>query len=89
MLFKRYNDPLGLLATYTPTDLVGFIVYTLKKREEDELWQIWLAKDINESFNDFKNKNISKQFRDKAPAMTKAKEEEVFAFTDQFIKPAK
>lgn len=75
------------MATYTPTDLVGFVLFLFKSRQEDELWQIWLAKDVDKSFKDFKNENLNKAFKPKLHVLTEKEEEEVFEFTDQFIKP--
>lgn len=76
-----------MLATYTPTELVGFVFYLFKSRQEDELWDIWLAKDIDKPFSEFKNENMSKQFKPKTHVITEQEEQEVYDFTDQFIKP--
>jgi len=76
-----------MLATYSAHSLVGFIMFLFKKNQEDELWQIWLNKDIDQSFNDFKAANIAKEFRPKAKVNSEQEEQEILDFSDQFIKP--
>lgn len=42
-------------------ELTDFILYLIKEQREEELWQIWLHKDIDKDFQEWKNEIESKQ----------------------------
>lgn len=50
-------------------ELTDFLIHLIKKQREEDLWQIWLSKDIEKDFIEFKkeieeansNKRMSKE----------------------------
>lgn len=61
----------------------------VQQTQEDNLWELWLAKEFEEkTFTEFKKHNLRLTQSQKAQAITPEYEKQVFAFTDQFIKPA-
>lgn len=60
----------------------------VERDQEDNLWQLWLAKDFEEkSFEEFKLRSLKQTKHSKLKVPTAEEEQEIFAFTDQFIKP--
>ncbi|QDK70349.1 hypothetical protein [Lactococcus protaetiae] len=37
---------------------MDFILYLYEKENEETLWEMWLSKDVEENFSDFKKKNL-------------------------------
>ena len=54
LLFKRYANPFLLLDTVIPAGFLDFVVDFLNIYDEEMVWEVWLHKDIDKSFNDFK-----------------------------------
>ncbi|KEH96843.1 peptide methionine sulfoxide reductase [Clostridium botulinum C/D str. BKT12695] len=42
-------------------ELTDFILYLIKEQREEDLWQIWLHKDIDKDFQEWKKEIQSKQ----------------------------
>lgn len=51
----------------------SFIGYLIEETIEEKLWELWIHKDIEESFEDFKKKSMKKG---KPKSKTLSKEEE-------------
>ena len=55
LLFKRYADPFSLLDGYIQTSrFCEFIVNFWKQKTEDELWDFYMHKVWDKSFNEFR-----------------------------------
>lgn len=82
MLFKRYADPIALLATYEVGDLIGFFGHIFESQSEEKLWEVWVNKDIELSFEDFKKKSLKKS---NTITITKQEEEEAISKAEQIL----
>lgn len=89
MLYKRYANPLSLLATFDSRGLVDFILFLFEQETEEELWSIWVHKDIEESFGDFKKERLNKLRVGTAKNITKNEINSNIATASQFIKTRK
>ena len=49
----------------TPLAFVDFLFFLNQKENEEKLWQIWLAKDIDTDFETFKNKALKQKPKNK------------------------
>lgn len=87
MLFKRYSNPLDLMATYSLEGLADFILSLIDKDREEELWETWLHKDQDKSFEDFKKKYFKKLRKDKKEILSKEEEQKNIQNAMRFIKP--
>ena len=57
------------------------------KDNEEELWQTWLHKDVNMSFEDFKKKYMQSNHKKKITSMSLEEEKQIIANASRFIKP--
>ena len=78
---------MGLLKTYKMRGLLDFILFVLEQDAEDNLWQVWLNKDVAENFKTFKQKHLIKIRPKKVKSLVKEDEDKVLDFAQQFIKP--
>lgn len=74
MLYKRYGNPIDLLATFSLEGLSDFIFYLFDQENEDTLFEVWLHKDQENDFATFKKSNSKKTFV-KQPKQLNEKEE--------------
>ncbi|WP_349533027.1 hypothetical protein [Leuconostoc citreum] len=59
-LFRRYANPLIVLETISPDALVDFILFIFDTQDEEELYNIWLHKDIDKPFDEI-TKSLKKR----------------------------
>ena len=59
-LFRRYANPLIVLETISPDALVDFILFIFDTQDEEELYNIWLHKDIDKTFDEI-TKSLKKR----------------------------
>jgi len=70
-------------------ELTDFILFIFEQKNDDELWAMWLAKDMEVSFKDFKKENQQK-LRMKPVVITSDEEaDKNIDFANQFVKPRK
>lgn len=74
MLYKRYGNPIDLLATFSLEGLSDFIFYLFDQENEDTLFEVWLHKDQENDYATFKKNNSRKSFV-KQPKKLNEKEE--------------
>ncbi|MCW6683032.1 hypothetical protein NHG29_09085 [Aerococcaceae bacterium NML160702] len=60
----------------TPLAFADFLLYLIQKENEEKLWQIWLAKDIDMDFEIFKKKSL-KQTKSKQRLDKKTEQENI------------
>ncbi len=69
--------------------LMDFILYIFEQDNEDQLWAVWLAKDIEEDFVEFKKDKVQ-SLRTRKTALTSEKEAvQNIEFAAQYVKPRK
>ncbi|MDR3191424.1 MAG: peptide methionine sulfoxide reductase [Lactobacillaceae bacterium] len=70
-------------------NLADFIFYLFEQENEEQLWEVWLAKDVEQSFGDFKKDNAV-HIRTKT---IRGNDDEVvaeqLAFASKLVKPKK
>lgn len=71
------------------SDLVVFISYLFEQESHDTLWSIWLAKDIEESFVDFKKKNMPSTRKRVVKETSDEQANKNIEFASQFVKDRK
>ena len=55
LLFSKYASPFSLLDGYISTGrFLEFVINFVDTINEDQLWEVWLHKCIDKSFNEFK-----------------------------------
>lgn len=89
MLYKRYANPLSLLATFDSQGLVDFILYIFEQENEEMLWEIWVNKDIEENFDDFKKSKLKKLRAGSAKNITQDEINSNIVNASQFINTKK
>lgn len=67
--------PVSPISSIDFEELTDFILYLIKEQREEDLWQIWLHKDIDQDFETWKKEIQSKQSTTKKK-MTKEQEKE-------------
>lgn len=65
-----------------------FIVWMFDKEMEDQLWAVWLNKDIEQSFAEYKD-DVLKRTRVSTLSYDKSEIQKNFEFAAQFITPRK
>ena len=74
-----------VLATYPLDRAVDFVLYLYEKENEETLWEMWLSKDIEKDFKDFKKEQHQPIRKKPVDLITKDKERENLEFASQFI----
>lgn len=87
MLYKRYADPLSLMSTYTLEGLADFVLRLFDQANEDQLWEIWLHKPIEDDFKKFKRKHYKKIHKKNQNPLSLEEEKKIIEKNMQFIKP--
>lgn len=67
--------------------LMDFILYIFEQDNEDQLWSLWLAKDIEDSFADFKKDKVKRLRTPKVKITDEKQAKKNIEFASQFIKP--
>lgn len=49
-----------MLATIEPANLWDFFLYIFDQENEEKLWSIWLAKDVEQNFEEFKKERLKR-----------------------------
>lgn len=89
LLFTRYADPLGLMSTYTLEGLADFVLQLYDQQNEDQLWEIWLNKQVEGDFSEFKKKHYKKIRSKKMQNLSEEEEKQIIENNTRFIKPIK
>ena len=86
-LFKRYSNPTALLHTYSMKETLDFLAYLFEVEAEEKLWELWLAKDIEQDFNSFKQERLSKikQSSVDGKTMSQSEEEDAIRLAEQIM----
>lgn len=87
MLYKRYGNPIDLLATFSLEGLSDFIFYLFDQENEDVIFEVWLHKDTESDFAEFKRKNQKKVYVKQPKKLTKDEEESIIKESFKFITP--
>lgn len=87
MLFKRYADPLSLLRTYSLEGLADFILRLYDEENENQLWDVWLHRNVEGDFKTFKRKHHKKIRKKEQKPLSLEEEKEIIEKNMQFIKP--
>ncbi|QVV90820.1 hypothetical protein [Weissella tructae] len=66
-------------------DLVGFVSYLFEQKNHDTLWSIWLAKDIEEPFEDFKKKGMPNARKKEIKETSDEQANKNIEFASQFV----
>lgn len=74
-----------VLATYSLDRAVDFVLYLYDKENEETLWEMWLSKDIEKDFKEFKKEQYHTIRKNPVDLITKDKERENLDFASQFI----
>jgi len=64
---------------------VDFVLYLYDKENEETLWEMWLSKDIEKDFKEFKKEQYHTIRKNSVDLITKDKERENLEFASQFI----
>lgn len=86
MLYKRYGDPIGILSTFSMKDVGDFFLYLFDKDNEETLWDIWLAKDIEDNFTDFKKDKLTSVRQKKVSGISEEEVSSNILDANRFIK---
>lgn len=73
------------MATYSLGQAVDFILYLYEQENEETLWEMWLSKDIDEDFSEFKKKNMKTLRIKEKDVITPDKEQENLNFAAQYF----
>lgn len=89
LVSKRYSSPFSVITEYIQNiefdDWVSFIIKKdLEEKEEQRLWEFFLAKVDDKSFNDFKNELKSESAS--SDVMNEAKREEIIEKSNDILK---
>lgn len=76
---------MSVLATYSLGRAVDFILYLYEKENEETLWEMWLSKDVEENFSDFKKKNLKTLRVSEKEVISADKAQENLDFAAQFF----
>lgn len=87
MLYKRYGNPLDLLATFSLEGLSDFIFYLFNQENEDTLFEVWLHRDKENDFSTFKKKNNKKSFVKQPKELNEKEEKENINAAMKLITP--
>lgn len=74
-----------MLATYPLSRAVDFILYLYEQENEETLWDMWLSKEIDVDFSEFKQKNSQKLRAKNRDVISQDKVEENLDFASQFF----
>lgn len=86
-LFKRYNDPVALLKSYSLAELMDFFIFLVGEEQEDRLWEVWLHKPIEDSFKDFKRKRMKPIYKRKIKTISENEENALIERAKKFVDP--
>ncbi|MDC0826989.1 MAG: peptide methionine sulfoxide reductase [Lactococcus petauri] len=75
-----------VLATYSLSKAVDFILYLYEKENEETLWETWLSKDIQKDFKEFKQEHTQPLRVKQTEIISKEQEQNNLDFASQFIK---
>lgn len=87
MLYKRYGNPIDLLATFSLEGLSDFIFYLFDQENEDTLFEIWLHRDKENDFATFKKKNGAKTFVKQPKKLNDQEEKSILEEAMKLITP--
>ncbi|SFB90835.1 hypothetical protein SAMN04488102_101365 [Alkalibacterium subtropicum] len=77
------------MSTYTLEGLADFILQLYDQQNEDQLWEIWLNKQIEDDFPTFKKKHYRKIKNNKMQKLSEEEEKQIIESNMRFIKPIK
>lgn len=75
------------MSAYTLDGLADFILQLYDKEKEDEIWQTWLHKEKQLSYEDFKKKHLKRMYKTKVKTLSKEEEQKIIENATRFIKP--
>ncbi len=75
------------MSAYTLDGLADFILQLYDKEKEDEIWQTWLHKEKQLSYEDFKKKYLKRMYKTKVKTLSKEEEQKIIENATRFIKP--
>lgn len=75
------------MGTHSMDGLTDFILRLMDKEKEEEIWQMWLHKERQLSYEDFKKKYFRQAYKAKVKALTKEEERKAIENATRFIKP--
>lgn len=79
---------MALLRTYRMKGLTDFVLQLYDEVSEDRLWNLWINKDVEENWKDFKKKHFKALYHgNKVKALTKEQEKQIIENNIRFIKP--
>ncbi|GEK88881.1 hypothetical protein SAMN04488100_10522 [Alkalibacterium putridalgicola] len=77
------------MSTYTLEGLADFILQLYDQQNEDQLWEIWLNKQIEDDFPAFKKKHYRKIKNNKMQKLSEEEEKQIIESNMRYIKPIK
>ena len=68
-------------------EALDFLAYLFETEAEEKLWELWLAKDIEQDFNSFKKERLSKikQSSVDGKTMSQTEEENAIRLAEQIM----
>jgi ribonuclease BN (tRNA processing enzyme) len=75
------------MGTYTLEGLADFILKLFKEENEEQLWEVWLNKPIEDDFKTFKEEQVKKAHQTKYKIISIEEEKRNIKNSMKFIKP--
>ena len=74
-----------LLSTFEFDDnYFEFVLFLIEKTAEEQLWEVWVNKDIEDSFDTFKKKSL-KRGKPKSKALTQEEEDRIMKQAEDIL----
>lgn len=86
-LYRRYGQPQELMKTYSLQGLARFLLYLIEQEQDDVLWELWLAKDVEDDYATFRQKKKQLLSRASTRANSAQLDREILERNSQYIKP--